>query len=567
MYQPCKVKAVHTRRTVEWHPLEDTNYLLFGDDYFDLVHFHFTVPSEHTINGERKHLELQFTHIHTEDESRQLVLSFLYTLGNKSCPLISQLCHKNLIPFCQQDEPKELSVNLNGSGSKGKGFFYRGSISPCTEGVSHIVHKKIRVITEHQLQLLAGVIPNSKNVRPIQELSVHRKVWEVKINQRSPVDQWHPDNDLSSGTYGFRSVSSSKSQDMMEYIVMCAAMEKKDSQEEESSILMIEPNSQRRTTGFSRGSNKSRCSRYSTTGPGRSTTKYSSILLASYRNSSLCPRTTSCPRTSNISRWSERSRFSAMTVTYYSEELSEPREEEKEEWNYIKGHKNGPEFWEDTFPESCGNYQSPINVCTKKFTATPSGQKRDKITINYQPCRVLSKNNGKYLSWTLQTRGGYVKCNGKKYWLQDFSVHSPAEHLINGERGCLELQLFHKNNDLNKTCAICFVYTEDTKTNNDDSFFADLCRRLPLNNGDVHQLPSSNPQLLPTSGTYCSYQGSLTVPPCSQGVRWYVNCTMQVFSQNQLKLLQAYVPHENARPLQPVNGRALKEILVGDIIE
>ncbi|ORZ40731.1 alpha carbonic anhydrase [Catenaria anguillulae PL171] len=203
------------------------------------------------------------------------------------------------------------------------------------------------------------------------------------------------------------------------------------------------------------------------------------------------------------------------------------------DWGYEA--LNGPSKWASLSPEfaTCGTgkQQSPINLA-------PTDAKPNVIPSNFQLPSMSSfeiKNTGHTLEFTpkdSQQRG--MALNGDQYTLQQFHVHTPSEHRINGEYFAGEVHLVHGTPD-GKT-AVVGVFIEETR--NDNPVWAGVLSRLPAKPETSVAL---NAMLLDTAefvnatrGPAFNYMGSLTTPPCTESVSWLIPKTPIKMSAAQL---------------------------------
>ncbi|KAL2481342.1 Alpha carbonic anhydrase 7 [Abeliophyllum distichum] len=156
---------------------------------------------------------------------------------------------------------------------------------------------------------------------------------------------------------------------------------------------------------------------------------------------------------------------------------------------------------------------------------------------------------------------GSIFINGTEYHLQEVHWHTPSEHTINGIRYDMELHMVHKSSDLNvqnRTAVIGVLY----KIGRLDEFLSKLNESISSlidKKGEERDLGIIDPNdIQAESQSYYRYMGSLTTPPCDEGVIWSVNTKVKNVSRNQINLLKEAVldyAKENARPLQPRNNR------------
>ena len=218
-------------------------------------------------------------------------------------------------------------------------------------------------------------------------------------------------------------------------------------------------------------------------------------------------------------------------------------------WSY--NGPGGPENWGDIKSEfsTCktGERQSPIDITI--------GEKVDLhgIHVDYKPARLDIVNNGHTIQVNY-SEGSFIEINGKRYNLLQFHFHSPSEHKVSGKDFPLEAHLVHKGEE---GLAVIGVFLTEGKEN---TFLKDVWKHLPKKGGDKHALDEvkiDTSKFLPEDRSYVHYYGSLTTPPCSEGVKWMVlNQTIEV-SKAQIEQFRQII-HGNARPVQPHKGRIIE---------
>ena len=219
-------------------------------------------------------------------------------------------------------------------------------------------------------------------------------------------------------------------------------------------------------------------------------------------------------------------------------------------WDY-EG-EGGPENWSKLDPKntSCaiGQRQSPIDI--------RDGIKVDleQIKFSYRPSNFRIIDNGH----TVQVEVGENSINltGKTYELVQFHFHRPSEEKVNGQRFDMVVHLVHKSDE--GQLAVVAVLLERGSEN---AFIQTLWNNLPLEKNVAVQPPTTQvdlASLLPPTRSYYTYMGSLTTPPCSEGVLWLVMKQPVQVSQDQINIFSRLYKN-NARPIQPAAGRVIKE--------
>jgi carbonic anhydrase len=216
-------------------------------------------------------------------------------------------------------------------------------------------------------------------------------------------------------------------------------------------------------------------------------------------------------------------------------------------WTYEGAE--GPEFWGNLSPEfalcSTGVEQSPIDIAGTA-TANPAD-----ITFNYQPTALNIFNNGHTIQVNYDP-GSAITVGGKTYTLKQFHFHLPSEHTRASQPSAMELHFVHQSDD--NQLAVVGVMLDSGSEN---PAYAPLFNHLPAQESEptaVSGVTVNGDDLLPQDRTYNRYNGSLTTPPCTEGVQWLVMTTPVQLSDAQIEAFRAIFP-KNARPVQPFNDR------------
>ena len=240
-------------------------------------------------------------------------------------------------------------------------------------------------------------------------------------------------------------------------------------------------------------------------------------------------------------------------------------------WTYADG-PGGPNNWANLKKENqlcaMGKMQSPINIITDN---TVKGN-LSPIVFEYQPFLLSLMDNGRTVE--VSARGSNnILLNEKRYRLVGIHFHKPSEEVFNGERAEMSAHLVHEHYDGSKVIVAVmmssssqlFAASEKRRwwaTSEENPLFQIILSNVPL----VKNLSSSprnvviNPlQLLPEDRTYFTYMGSLTEPPCTEGVTWIIMKNPLIVTAQQIHSFgQIYT--NNFRPLQLQGDRIIKEI-------
>jgi carbonic anhydrase len=172
------------------------------------------------------------------------------------------------------------------------------------------------------------------------------------------------------------------------------------------------------------------------------------------------------------------------------------------------------------------------------------------ILFHYKPSPLKIVNNGH----TIQVNyapGSYAELGGKRYELAQFHFHSPSEHTVAGKHSEMEVHLVHRDSE--GGLAVVGVLL---RKGHEIAGLQGVWDHLPQNEEEttVEGASVDASSLLPRHSEFYNYSGSLTTPPCSEGVAWYVMVEPVEVSVEQIGAFQAIVS-ANARPVQPLNGR------------
>lgn len=216
-------------------------------------------------------------------------------------------------------------------------------------------------------------------------------------------------------------------------------------------------------------------------------------------------------------------------------------------WSY--SGESGPEHWGDLSPDfaSCakGVEQSPVDI------PADAALNAADISFNYQPSALTIVNNGHTIQVNYD-KGSSITLNGVRYDLVQFHFHAHSEHGLAGQFAPLELHLVHKN--AKGGLAVVGVLL---KAGAENPAYAAVLDNLPAAAGEPQVVSGASVdanQLAPATRTYWRYNGSLTTPPCTEGVQWLVMNTPVELSDAQIAKYTA-IYSANARPLQPFNSR------------
>ena len=220
-------------------------------------------------------------------------------------------------------------------------------------------------------------------------------------------------------------------------------------------------------------------------------------------------------------------------------------------WSY-EG-PTGPSHWamlgEDNATCGVGTHQSPINIDTTHKEALAA------IEFNYTAAPLSIIDNGHTIQVNVPP-GQFIQVHGQRYDLVQFHFHRPSEEQVHGRAYSMVAHLVHKN--ARGELAVVAVLLREGKAN---AFLSTLWDHLPSNKGVETKVAGSMinvADLLPAQRGYYNFDGSLTTPPCSEQVNWFVLKTPVEVSAAQIEVFAKRYSH-NARPVQPINDRTVLE--------
>jgi carbonic anhydrase len=241
--------------------------------------------------------------------------------------------------------------------------------------------------------------------------------------------------------------------------------------------------------------------------------------------------------------------ISILIVVIIALMLSGDKQEEKgAHWEYTEDL--GPKEWAslDEKYKMCeeGLNQSPINI-----TNTIPAQLEPLVLENTDKAtRAINTGNTVQVNFA---GANSLIIENQKYFLKQITFHTPSENQINGVSYPMEAQLVHTNN-AGKLAIIAVMF----EMGEDNIVLNKLLRNMPENSGDNNILKSEilGYDILPSNQEYYRYNGSLTTPPCTEGVKWLVLKTPVSISKSQLADFDAAMPTNN-RPIQNINSRSI----------
>jgi carbonic anhydrase len=199
--------------------------------------------------------------------------------------------------------------------------------------------------------------------------------------------------------------------------------------------------------------------------------------------------------------------------------------------------------------ESPGIIQSPVNILTSEAQEGES-----LVRLHYGEAKEHTKNLGHTVQVSFDEQTNWVEVDGDKFELLQFHFHTPSEHLVDGVTYPMEMHLVHKKVDSeNQYLVIGVLFKEGAPSPLLESFLADV----PEAEGQTGPTGLLNLAGFtdPNAG-FWSYRGSLTTPPYTETVRWYVSKEVHVASPEQVEHIYR-LEGDNARRIQVFRGRRL----------
>ncbi|MDX1342545.1 MAG: carbonic anhydrase family protein [Reinekea sp.] len=218
-------------------------------------------------------------------------------------------------------------------------------------------------------------------------------------------------------------------------------------------------------------------------------------------------------------------------------------------WSYA-GHE-GPEYWGSLSPEfqTCqtGKNQSPIDIESAIESDLPE------LMFLYTNAATDALNNGHTVQVNFPA-GNTLVIDELTYELKQFHFHTPSENKLDGQSFPLEAHFVHADADGN--LAVVAQFFQEGKAN---AALTDLLKNVPDETNPTTTLSRAleAKTLLNTGNDYYRFTGSLTTPPCTEGVQWLVMKEPMTASAEQISQLGEAMHQPNNRPTQPLNDRVV----------
>jgi carbonic anhydrase len=221
-------------------------------------------------------------------------------------------------------------------------------------------------------------------------------------------------------------------------------------------------------------------------------------------------------------------------------------------WDYAG--KRGPLVWGKLDPAyrtcSGGHQQSPIDIRGAHLNTA-----LQPLEFHYIAGPVTLENTGNMIVVHVDP-GSYMVADGVRYQLERLEFHHPTEESVRGKLTDLGVEFVHKSSD-GKMAIVALRLTMDRGDPN--AVLAELWPHLPAAANTSQKVTDDvNPAgLFPADRGYWTYTGSLTTPPCTEGVRWFVFENELTLSREQLRAYTA-IFRMNSRPIQETHGRRVE---------
>lgn len=217
-------------------------------------------------------------------------------------------------------------------------------------------------------------------------------------------------------------------------------------------------------------------------------------------------------------------------------------------WGYSGA--TGPANWSE-FGATCGlgKAQSPIDIV--------HAEQKNLLPIEFDyrssPLKVIDNGHSIQVNYA---PGSSIVVNGKSYELQQFHFHHQSENAINGQHSPMELHLVHQASD-GGLAVVAVLLNQGHGNATLATVWANLPQEKEKEYAPEH-VEVEAIHLIPANHRYYTFVGSLTTPPCTEGVTWLVMASPMTISKQQIAKFAGLYP-DNARPVQPLNGREVLE--------
>jgi carbonic anhydrase len=216
----------------------------------------------------------------------------------------------------------------------------------------------------------------------------------------------------------------------------------------------------------------------------------------------------------------------------------------------------------ETRPDLWGSLSACYDLCAAGKEQSPADltvsvqAPLDPLEFKYSQNATLSVINDGHTVKAYAPAGSRLAIGANEFELKEFHFHTLSEHRLDGRQTPLELHLVNQAGE--RTAAVGVFIVQDPQ-NQENPQLAKIWRHLEEYNGKPRPVDDVDIMaLLPASHASFRYAGSLTTPPCGQGLQWVVLSTPITASREQIERFEKLLaPAGNSRPLQPLNQRTV----------
>lgn len=218
-------------------------------------------------------------------------------------------------------------------------------------------------------------------------------------------------------------------------------------------------------------------------------------------------------------------------------------------WGY--DGDDSPENWAKLTSDyqmcALGKNQSPVNISHTVHV------KINNLKVHYDSLSGNIVNNGHTIQINNENPSNYIIINKEKYTLIQFHFHAPSENQINSKSYPMEAHFVHQN-DKGELLVMAIMVDEGKQNMNTEELLTVLNpqENMPTRLNDI-----KISGLIPKTTHYYRFSGSLTTPPCTEGIVWVVLKKPATFSKTEIEKFEQVFKHHNNRPIQPLFGRLI----------
>ncbi|MEJ2467727.1 MAG: carbonic anhydrase family protein [Campylobacterales bacterium] len=233
----------------------------------------------------------------------------------------------------------------------------------------------------------------------------------------------------------------------------------------------------------------------------------------------------------------------ALLVTAAAASEHESTAHHEAHWDYAE---NGPAHWEE-FSKTCGigHHQSPINIVPGKTVSLNAEYALHMDEDVHTTAKII--DHGHSIKVTPKA-GGTIELHGEKFRLLQFHFHGKSEHTVDGKRYDMVAHFVHQNPETKQLAVVAVFFTEGKNNPVLDNILGNIGRETRIDPQDL--LPGDTQH-------YYHYIGSLTTPPCSENVQWYLLKKPVEASKDQIDAFRKYYV-DNERPVQELFDREIE---------